>query len=194
MDPRMWMIPTRTRGSRTWCGALTFLLVAAGFLGCAEPQKKTLPDEVWRKKVYRAQPAEGNLAETQLILLVTFDQDKWRGHRDDREGGAMLGSTRGAMVAKGAFEVTFKPEPATADLSAVTVQATSNRVGQIRVDIPKAVAQYALKGVGARVALRSTEPDQPGLLLTRGVGFADPADSVLDFPLLSRILLEGGGN
>ena len=106
----------------------------------------------------------------------------------------MLGSTMGARAQDVAFELSFKPEPETAELSAVTVQATSNRVGQICVEIPRAVAQYALKGVGARVALRSVEPDQPGLLLTRGVRFEDPADSVLEFPILSRILLEGSGD
>jgi len=185
MVPRMWMIPT---------GALALLLVAAGILGCTQTPPKRLPDEVWRKKVYRVEPAEGNLAGSQLLLLVFFDQYKWRGYRDDPEGGVMLGSTMGAEAEDVAFELSFKPEPETAELSAVTVQVTSNRIGQICVEIPGTVAQYALKGVGARVALRSAEPDQPGLLLTRGVRFEDPADSVLEFPILSRILLEGSGD
>ena len=78
MDPRMWMIPTRTRGSRTWCGALTFLLVAAGILGCAAPPKKTLPNEVWRKKVYRAQPAEGIELGTSESIYAPPREQEWR--------------------------------------------------------------------------------------------------------------------
>jgi hypothetical protein len=192
--PRMWMIPTRARGFRPWCGALALLVVAAGMLGCAEPPKQRLPEEVWRRRVYRAEPAEGNLAGTQLLLLVSLDQDKWRGARDDPAGGVMLGTTMDARAENMAFELTFAPEPETAGLSAVTLKATTSRGGQLCVEIPTAVAQYALDGVGARVALRSAEPDEPGLLLTREVQFEDPADSVLEFPILSRILLEGSGN